>query len=176
MSGASQSVTPEGDFMISRVFDAPRSLVFKAWVEPEHVAARWFGPRGFTNPVCELDPRPGGNFYVMMRGPLGVEYPNKGVFGEVVPPERIIMIFDHSEMSEEWHDMMDPGRDRSKGRPKLEAVTTITFSEHGEKTTVTVRTRFESAAIRDAFLKIGMNEGWSQTLDRLAELLAAAAR
>src|SRR5258708_30068077 len=76
-------------FMITREFDAPRELVFKAWTDPWHLA-RWWGPRGFTNPVCEVDLRPGGSLRMVMRGPDGVDYPMVGTFHEFASPERLV--------------------------------------------------------------------------------------
>src|SRR5471030_3335358 len=77
------------EFVITREFDAPRELVFKAWTDPKHLA-QWWGPRGFTNPVCEWDVRPGGKIYDVMRAPNGVDYPMGGEFCEIVPPERLV--------------------------------------------------------------------------------------
>jgi uncharacterized protein YndB with AHSA1/START domain len=73
----------EQELVLTRVFDAPRELVFKAWTDPKQVAQRW-GPRGFSNPVCELDLRPGGVFRLHMRGPDGTVYPMTGVYHEIV--------------------------------------------------------------------------------------------
>ena len=88
------------EFVITRVFDAPRSLVFKMWTDPKHMA-HWWGPKGFTNPVCEMDVRPGGAWRIVMRGPDGGEHPAKGVYREVVAPGRLVMTIDHSELSNE---------------------------------------------------------------------------
>lgn len=102
------------EFVISRVFDAPRVLVFTAWTDPEHMA-QWWGPHGFTNPVCEMDVRPGGAHRIVMRGPDGVEYPIKGVYLEVVEPERLVMTLDCSEHPAEWHDLVNPSRQKGEG-------------------------------------------------------------
>jgi uncharacterized protein YndB with AHSA1/START domain len=107
-----------------------------------------------------------------MRGPDGAEHPAKGVYREVVPPERLVMTINHSERSEEWHDLVNSNRDKTQGKPALEGLSTVTFEEQGGKTKLTIRIRFESAAVRDALVKIGMAQGWSQRLERLAELLA----
>jgi uncharacterized protein YndB with AHSA1/START domain len=163
------------DFVITRVFDAPRGLVFRAWTDPRHLA-RWWGPHGFTNPVCELDARPGGAWRIVMRGPDGQEHPAKGVYREVVEPERLVLTIDHSELSEEWHDLVNPARDKSKGKPALEALTTVTFEEHGGKTRLTIRLRFESPEVRGLLEKLGMAEGWSQSLERLETEAANAGR
>src|SRR5690242_1348376 len=82
MAGATQ------ELVITRVFEAPRALVWQVWTEPRHVA-QWWGPHGFTNPVCELDPRPGGALRIDMAGPDGVVSPCTGIFHEVVAPERL---------------------------------------------------------------------------------------
>ena len=164
-------VPSDRDFVISRVFAAPRELVWKAWTEPQHLT-RWWGPRAFTNPVCVLDVRPGGAYRVVMRSPEGAEYPLKGVYREIVAPERLVMTIDCSEHPDAWHDLVNPNRDKKK-KPFLEMLQTVTFEDLGGKTKLTIRSRFESGAIRAAMLKMGMTAGWSQSLDRLAELLAA---
>jgi uncharacterized protein YndB with AHSA1/START domain len=160
----------KNEFVISRVFAAPRALVFAAWTDPKHVAA-WWGPRGFTA-RCEMDLRPGGAFRIVMLGPDGEEFPMKGVYREIVAPERLVYSADLSEHPAAWHDLIDPSRDPRAPKPAYESLTTVTFEEQAGKTTVTVCTRFESAAIRDAFVKVGMNDGWGQSLDKLAERLA----
>ena len=141
--------------VITRVFAAPRAVVFKAWTDPEHVA-KWWGPTGFTVPVCEMDARPGGAIRVHMRGPDGVVYPNAGVFEEVVPPERLVMttrlLDDH-------------------GSTRIEVRHTITFAESGGRTTLTLRARVLKATPGAAAAIAGMREGWDQTLDKLAEHL-----
>ena len=166
-----KSVPPDGrDFMISRTFDAPRALVWKAWTEPKHMA-QWWGPKDFTNPVCELDVRVGGAYRITMRGPDGDEYPLKGVYREIVPPERLVMFMDISDHPDSWYDMVIPDRDKTK-KPHVDCVQTATFEEVDGKTKLTIRTRFESVAIRDAMIEMGMNGGWSLSLDRLTTCLA----
>jgi uncharacterized protein YndB with AHSA1/START domain len=159
------------DFVVTRILNAPPEMVFKAWTDPKHMA-RWWGPHHFTNPVCELNVRPGGAWRIVMRGPDGADHPAKGVYREIESPKRIVMTIDHSELSDQWHDMVNPQRDKSLGKPKVEALTTATFDDLDGKTNLTIRMRFESTVVRDALLKIGMNEGWSQSLERLATELA----
>jgi uncharacterized protein YndB with AHSA1/START domain len=143
--------------VIERVFDAPRSLVFKAWTEPERLA-RWFGPRGFTSTVLSADFRPGGSYRFHMRSPAGEEHWLQGVFREIVEPERLVSTF-------VWTDV--------EGRPVLpETLLTITLEERGGggKTKLTLHQAiFESVSARDSH-----NGGWSSSLDRLAEYLAKA--
>jgi uncharacterized protein YndB with AHSA1/START domain len=145
------SFTKVGDreLLIVRVFDAPRELVFRAWSKPEHLT-RWFGPNGCTVPVCEMDFRTGGLFRIVMRGPNGENYPFDGTYVEIVEPERIVF-------QGNIHDV--PGQD---------VLTTVTFAEHQGKTKLTVHQVYamESYATR------GAPEGWSQTLDHLAEFVA----
>jgi uncharacterized protein YndB with AHSA1/START domain len=155
----------EADFVISRVLAAPRALVFAAWTDARHLM-QWWGPRGFTN-RCQVDARPGGAYRIVMRSPDGVEYPMKGVYREVVAPERLVYTVDLSEHPETWHDQIDPGRDRTQARPALECVTSVTFVEEAGKTKLTVRMRFASPAVRDAFLKNGMEAGWTESFVRL---------
>jgi uncharacterized protein YndB with AHSA1/START domain len=144
--------------VITRVFDAPRELVFKAWTDPAHLA-RWWGPHGFTNPVCEMDVRPGGAYCIVMRGPDGVEYPVKGVYREVVEPERLVF----TAVAED-----------EEGNPLLEGLTTVTFAEHGGKTKLTLQTGAVGLVADAAPMLEGMEEGWTQSLERLAEYVAKA--
>lgn len=145
---------------ITRVFPAPRQLVFEAWTKPEHVK-RWFGPRVFTLPVCEIDLRPGGRYRYVMRGPAGTEFAGDfamgGEYREVVPPNRLVYT--------EWLE----------GQEDQAATVTLTFDEQDGKTTLTSRSVYRSVADRDAHLQMGMAEGMTETLDRLAEHLAAMA-
>jgi uncharacterized protein YndB with AHSA1/START domain len=161
-------------FVIERIFDAPRHLVFEAWTDPRHLA-RWWGPRICTCPVCEVDLRPGGAYRITMRMPDGVDYPVTGVFREIVKPERLVMTMDCTEHPAAWHDMVKANRAATDINPAEIFVMTATFDEMEGKTRLMVRIRFASDAIRDAMLKMGMNEGWSQSLDRLDENLHAAA-
>jgi uncharacterized protein YndB with AHSA1/START domain len=161
------------EIVLTRVFDAPRELVFKAWTDPKHMA-QWWGPKAFTNPVCQMDLRPGGAWRIVVRSPDGIDYPLKGVFREIVEPERLVMTFDCSEHPDEWHDLVNPNRDKAKGRPALDLLCTVTFEDQAGKTKLTVQTLMESVAIRDAMVKMGMKEGWGQSLDRLEAVLASA--
>lgn len=147
----------ERELVITRVLDAPRALVFRAWTDPKQVA-QWWGPHGFTNPVCELDVRPGGAILIHMRGPDGVVYPDKGVFHEIEEPGRLVFISGAVENEE--------------GNPQLEVLNTVTFSDLGSKTTLTMHARVLKATPEVAGALAGMEEGWSQSLDRLAEQLA----
>ena len=153
----SQAEAQKRELVTTRIFDAPRDLVFKAWTDPKQ-AAQWWGPRGFTSPVCGMDPRPGGAILIHMRGPDGVVYPMKGEFREIVEPERLV--FTSSTLEDE------------EGNPQLEALNTVTFTEHEGKTTLTLHVVVVKAAPAAQGALAGMDTGWSQTLDKLAEYLA----
>ena len=115
------------EFILTRVFDAPRALLWTCWMEPGHLS-RWWGPKAFTCPVCEVDARAGGKFRLVMRSPDGADYPMSGIFREIVPQQRIVKEDDVSEHSEEWHDMVDPDR-KGQGKRKIEMLTTVTFED-----------------------------------------------
>lgn len=156
MNNPSPTSAPR-ELVITRVFDAPRSLVFKAWTDPKHVA-QWWGPKGYTNPVCELDLRPGGAIYIEMTGPDGIMIPNKGIFHEIVEPERIV--FTTKAFEDE------------QGNPHLEVLNTITFAEQDGKTQLTMRALVVKEDATVAISLSGMEQGWNESLDRLAESLA----
>jgi uncharacterized protein YndB with AHSA1/START domain len=168
-----QGTSGERDFFITRVFDAPRTLVWKAWTEAGQIA-RWWGPNSFSNPVCEMDLRPGGAYRVVMRSPDGADYPITGEVREVVAPALLVMTLDCAEHPAEWHAMVRAGSGRVGPNPAGLMVQTVRFEERGHQTRLSISTRFESVALRDAMVKMGMNEGWSQSLDRLAQHLHAA--
>ena len=145
--------TAERELVITRVFDAPRDLLWKAWTERDHVL-KWLGPKQFTALDFELDPRPGGAWHSRMRGPDGVEYSNGGTVREVEEPERLVFTF-------AW--------DEEDGTPGREMQITITFAEREGKTEMTFSQGvFESDEDRD-----GHGEGWSESFDKLAEYLAS---
>lgn len=171
VQNAQSPTQADRDFAIARLFPVGRELVYRAWTEPE-LMAQWWGPNQFTNPVCLLDVRPGGGWRIVMQGPDGAQHPAKGVYQQVEAPGRLVLTIDHSELSDDWHDRVDPHRDKRLGRPAVEAVTSVTFDEYLAKTTLSLHMRFDSTAVRDALLKLGMREGWRQSLDRLAILLA----
>jgi uncharacterized protein YndB with AHSA1/START domain len=140
---------------VTRRFAAPPKLVFAAWLDRKHLAA-WWGPRHFTNPVCEADPRPGGAILIHMRAPDGTVYPMTGKFIEIVSPKRLV--FTTAAIDGE-------------GKPLLETKITVTFTEVEEGTEISMHvTVTSSTPVGDQHLK-GMSEGWSQSLDRLKELV-----
>lgn len=145
----------EREVVITRVFDAPRDVVFEAWINPRHLA-QWFGPKVFTNPVSEVDARVGGKWKVVMRAPDGTEYPAVGVYREIVKPERLAFT----------NDAVD--KDGSK---ILEGFTTVTFEELDGKTKLTLVTRAKGLRPGTEHMLAGMEAGWSQSFDKLRTLM-----
>ncbi|MBL0319280.1 MAG: SRPBCC domain-containing protein [Alphaproteobacteria bacterium] len=161
------------EFIITRTVNAPRTIVFKAWSDLK-ILAKWWGPRGFETPVCEGNVREEGKYRMVMRSPDGVDYPIKGIYLEVEKPERLVMTQDCSEHPAAWHDMVKPNRAKNDKNPAGELLTSVTFEEISGKTKITICIYFDTLEIRDAMLKMGMNDGWSQSLDRLEEYLKIA--
>jgi uncharacterized protein YndB with AHSA1/START domain len=169
-SGASERV--EHEIEITRVFDAPRELVFRAWTESGHLV-RWFGPRSCKMPFCKMDARPGGVFHFCHRLPDGRDLWVKGAFREVVVPERLVFIL--SFVDKEGN----PGRHPEFSDWPLDAlfVTTVTFAEHEGRTKLTVH-QVVTSATPSTRNTIGIErnmaqQGWAESLDRLAELVRA---
>lgn len=156
----------DAELVITRMFDAPRGLVFKAWTEPERVK-RWWGPKGFTTPFCAVDLREGGVLLYCMRSPEGRDFWGRGEFREIVVPERLVLAMSfadaegnvvpatHYGMSPDW---------------PLQTLLTVTFDEHAGKTEVTLRyAGIPSGADRDA-----ARQGWAEVMDDLADYLTKA--
>ena len=151
---------------ITRVFDAPRELVFRAWTDPQHLV-RWFAPRGCTIHFLQLDIRQGGTFHSCVRSPDGHECWCKGVYREITPPERIVFSMGIADEQGASLDPADAGMDPDWPR---ETTVTVTFAEHDGKTTLTLhQTVSESLAKRT-----GAYPSWIEMLDRLAEGLETA--
>jgi uncharacterized protein YndB with AHSA1/START domain len=159
-SAALEITASDREIVLTRDFDASRELVWRAMTDPQHVV-KWWGPRGFTTTTKIIDVRPGGVWEHTMHGPDGVNYPNKSVFKEVVPPERIV--YAHGGHRE--------------GGPGASFVATWTFEAlAGNRTKLTMQMIFPSAAARDLVVKeFGAVEGGKQTLERLAEHLPTMA-
>jgi uncharacterized protein YndB with AHSA1/START domain len=149
INGNTEVITGDLELTITRIFDAPRALVFSAWTKPEHLM-RWFAPNRFTVPSCEMDFRVGGKYRLCLRG-LGRDHWVNGEYREIVPPERIV-----------WTGTLEHDGN--------EVLTTVTFAELGSKTRLTVHQTFsiETDSTR------GAREGWTHTLEHLAEFLKAA--
>ncbi len=157
----------EQKIVITRVFDTTRDLVFKAWTEPERVM-RWWGPNGFTAPFCKIDLRPGGVFHNCMRSPEGQDFWSKGVYREVVEPERIVCT---DSFSDEAGNLVPPTRYGMSADWPAEALITVTFAEHDGKTKFTLQHAVGSAPASE---RDQCRQGWSESLDRLVGYLAKA--
>ena len=151
------SLAENTELSCSRTFDAPRALVWKAWTDSKHIE-QWWGPNGFTGKSCTLDLRAGGLFDLTLCAPDGTSYPCRGMFHEIVEPERIVYDGETAE-----------GHPCGAGLPPNSRVT-VTFTEHNRQTTLTLHTRFMSVAQREAATQAGYRQGWEDSLQRLTVL------
>jgi uncharacterized protein YndB with AHSA1/START domain len=152
-SGKLKVTTPsDTEIQMTRVFDAPRDLVFEAHSSADHMK-NWWGPRKYETISAEVDFRPGGKWRIVHQGPDGEEYGFHGEYREIVRPERITWTFEF------------------EGAPGQVAVETVTFEERDGKTTLTAISDAGSKEARDAVLESGMTEGAAETFDRLDEYL-----
>lgn len=155
-TGTLTVTTPSArEVVLTRVFDAPRHLVFDALTKPELVK-RWFGPHGWTLVVCEIDFRVGGAWRYVLEGPDGRSMGMGGEYREIVPGERTV----HTEAFDDY-----PG----------DSVVTVVLTEHEGRTTLTGTVLYDSQEVRDAVIESGMEHGAAETYDRLAELLPSLA-
>jgi uncharacterized protein YndB with AHSA1/START domain len=138
--------------IVTRDFDAPRALVWKVITDPRHVAV-WYGGPGFTNPVCQMDLRPGGSWHHVMQAPNGSRYTIDSTFEEIVEPERLV-----------WRTIGDPNRNP----PPPTSLNTITLEEHGKTTRWKLVTLFDSFADRDLAAKMGFGQMIGMGTDRMA--------
>jgi uncharacterized protein YndB with AHSA1/START domain len=143
----------ERELKITRLFNAPRSLVFQVWTQPEHFS-RWLGPKNFTTTFCQMDVRIGGTYRACIRSPEGTDHWMQGVYHEIIEPERLVFTF-------VWED--------EDGQPKQETIVTVTFAEQDGQTLLTFhQALFESVESRDSH-----RSGWSECFDRLEAYLAS---
>jgi uncharacterized protein YndB with AHSA1/START domain len=147
----------ERELVLTRLIDAPREKVFRAWTDPE-LMKQWFAPLPWTISKAESDVRPGGSTLVVMRSPDGNEFPNAGVYLEVVENERLVF-------TDAYTAAWEPSE-----KPFMTAI--LTFDDEGGKTRYTARVRHWSVADREAHEKMGFHEGWGQCADQLAALVA----
>ena len=145
------------EIVMTRVFDAPRELVFRALTTPE-LLKRWFGPHGWTLTECEVDLRVGGAWRFLSKGPDGRTMGMRGVYREISPPERI----QYTESFDEWAEQGS-------------ALITTTLAERDGRTTLTCVSLAPSREVRDAVIRTGMEHGAAETYDRLADVLHALA-
>jgi uncharacterized protein YndB with AHSA1/START domain len=142
------------EIVVTRVFNAPRNLVFDAWTNPQYLPHWMLGPDGWTMLVCEIDLRPGGSWHFVWRHSNGKEMEMRGEYREVKPPERVVS-------SESW------------GPDWPETLNTVVFSEHAGKTTATITLLYASKEARDAALRTGMKQGMALSYDRLENYLSS---
>ena len=156
-TGTLKVTTPtDREIVLTRVFDAPRNLVFDAFSKPE-LLKRWFGPRGWSLVVCDVDLRVGGGFRFVMRSPDGKDMGMRGTYRELAPPDRSV----HMESFDDY-----PG----------ESQVTAVFVEQDGKTTLTATILYPSKEVRDIVIKSGMEHGAAESYDKLAELLPSIGR
>lgn len=156
-TGATTFTTPsDREIAATRVFDAPRRLVYEAHTNPKHLPNWMLGPEGWTMPVCEIDLRPGGTWHFVWRKADGSEMAMRGTYKEVVPPEKVVT-------TESW------------GGDWPETINTLTLTEKDGKTILTSTILYPSKDARDAALKTGMKQGMNVSFDRLAAYLQGIA-
>jgi len=164
--GADATKMPkETDFVLTRIFDAPRELVFEMWSNPKHVM-KWWGPDPYTSPAAEIDFRPGGRFLFCMRSPEGKDIWSAGVYKEIVVPEKIVstMIF-----SDKDGNFLEPSSHGIGPDFTSYMLDVVTFDVHdGNKTKLTIRRNVPMSVSK----KYMMDLGWNSSLDKLAEELA----
>lgn len=145
------------ELVLTRLIDAPREKLYRAWTEPE-LLMQWFAPLPYITPIAELDVRPGGSNLIVMRGPDGQDMPNRGVYLEVVKNERLVFT---DAFSKAW----EPSQ-----KPFMTVI--LTFENEGGKTRYTARVRHWTVADREAHEKMGFHQGWGICADQLAALAA----
>ena len=159
-SATTASTSSDRELVLQRIVDVPREKLFEAWTTPE-LLKQWFAPRPWTTSVAELDVRPGGSSLIVMRSPEGQEFPNRGVYLEVVKNERLVM-------TDAYTHAWEPSE-----KPFMTAV--LTFEDvGGGKTRYTARALHWSAADREMHEEMGFHQGWAQCLDQLVELISHA--
>ena len=155
--------------VITRVFDAPRELVWKAWTDPKYVM-QWWGPKGFTAPLCEIDFRVGGKFLYCMRTPDGQEFWNAGEYHEIVLHEKIVSSMYFSDAEGNKIDPAELGIEQEAIEGAYDVITFEDFGNGQTKLTFVGNETMENA--KDS----GQLEGWNETLDKVAEVVAGLAK
>jgi uncharacterized protein YndB with AHSA1/START domain len=149
---------PDRDLVLTRIIDVPRDRLYRAWTEPD-LLKQWFAPKPYTTPVAELDVRPGGASRTVMRGPDGTEMPNRGVYLEVVPNERLVF-------TDGYVSAWEPSQ-----KPFMTVI--LAFDDLGDgRTRYTATVRHWTAEDREAHEKMGFHQGWGICTDQLAALAA----
>jgi uncharacterized protein YndB with AHSA1/START domain len=154
---ADAAPTSDRELVLTRIIDAPPEKLFKAWTDPE-LLKQWFAPLPWTTPVVEVDLRPGGASLFVMRSPDGKEFPNRGIYLEIVENERLVF-------TDAYTKAWEPSE-----KPFMTGI--VTFENVNGKTRYTARVRHWTVADREAHEKMGFHEGWGQCADQLAALVA----
>ena len=157
MNAATAAPTTDRELVLTRLIDAPREKLFRAWTQPE-LLKQWFAPLPYTTPHVEIDLRPGGSSLVVMRDPSGQEFPNRGVYLEVVPNERLVFT---DAFTSAW---------QPSEKPFMTGI--LTFEDQGGKTKYTARVLHWTVADREVHEKMGFHQGWGICTDQLAALAA----
>lgn len=153
LEGYLRKVSAEKEMSLTRIINAPREMVFRAWTDREQLL-KWWGPTGFTNPVCDIDAKPGGSILIHMQAPDGTVYPMDGEFHEIVEPERLV--FTSAALDK-------------NGKRLFEVLNTVTFTEEDGKTKLNLHAAVSGIRPEGKHYVEGMNEGWDQSIDRLVE-------
>jgi uncharacterized protein YndB with AHSA1/START domain len=157
MTNAAENFPTDRELVLTRIIDAPREKVFRAWTEPE-LLKQWFAPLPFTTPIAEVELRPGGANLIVMRDAQGNDMPNRGVYLEVVKNERLVFT---NAYTKAW----EPSE-----KPLMTAI--LTFEDMDGKTRYTARVLHWTVADREAHEKMGFHQGWGQCTDQLEALVA----
>jgi uncharacterized protein YndB with AHSA1/START domain len=156
--------------IIERVFDVSPERLFKVWTDRKQLA-QWWGPKSFTNPICDIDLKPGGEYRITMRSPDGMDFPMRGMYKEIRDSKRIVMTANCDSHPREWHEMVN--KERRQNGNIGEMIFDATFEDvGGGKTKLTVKGQFATRLDYDALKKIGMSDGWSQSFDKIEDLVA----
>jgi uncharacterized protein YndB with AHSA1/START domain len=150
-------MSADRELVLTRLINAPREKVYRAWTEPE-LLKQWFAPKPYTTPIVEMDVRPGGSAYFVMRGPDGKDLPNRGVYLEVVPNQKLVS-------TDAYVKAWEPS-----DKPFMTLI--LTFEDDAGKTRYTARVRHWTVADREAHEKMGFHGGWSLCTDQLEALVA----
>ena len=150
-------MSADRELVLTRLINAPRAKVYRAWTDHE-LLKQWFAPKPYTTPIVEIDVRPGGSAYFVMRGPDGKDLPNRGVYLEVVPNEKLVS-------TDAYVKAWEPSE-----KPFMTLI--LTFEDEGGKTRYTARVRHWTVADREAHEKMGFHEGWGLCADQLEALVA----
>jgi uncharacterized protein YndB with AHSA1/START domain len=148
-------VKDQESIVMTRIFDAPRSRVFEAWTQAEHLG-KWYAPKGFTITDCAADPRLGGVFRMRWRAPWGGTYSVRGEYREVLPPERVVIACT---------------LDDEEGASRLEEIINVRFEESGSRTRLRLESTARGSGAQAPRMLAGLQKGWTQTVDRLGVLI-----